>query len=170
MLNLPQRKSPRLQEYDYSSAGSYFVTICVQGRHFLFGKVDDAVMHLSPAGEMIRDWWQRLGTKYSYISLADNVVMPNHFHGIIVIEEPDIVGKSLGLTHIVAEFKTMTTRAYIDGVNQLGWQAFEKKLWQRSFHDHIIRDEREMLTIQQYIAENPARWEQDKFYDVGSED
>lgn len=165
MSDLPQRKSPRLAQYDYSQDGLYFVTICVQNRAVLFGNVRGDVMERNEAGEMVAHWWSETSVKFRGIELSDFVVMPNHFHGIVLIEHaaPSREGQA-SLSDVVRWFKTMSTNAYIRGVHESGWAEFDGKLWQRSFHDHIIRDEPGLLKIRQYIQENPARWAEDTFY------
>src|SRR5258708_3611057 len=79
------RKVIRLKEYDYSQKGGYFVTICVQNRKNLFGEIRNQSMFLNDVGRMVDVWWQKLPIKYSEISLDAYVIMPNHFHGIIII-------------------------------------------------------------------------------------
>ena len=81
------RRSIRLKEYDYSQAGAYFITLVSQGRECLFGNIADGEMRLNGAGESIVSWWQKLPEKFSSVSLGIYVMMPNHFHGVIVIED-----------------------------------------------------------------------------------
>ena len=81
---LPYRKSPRLKDYDYSQEGAYFVTICTQNRLHLFGDISGDTMELNPAGIMVSDWWEKLPSKFADIELDLTVVMPNHFHGIVI--------------------------------------------------------------------------------------
>ena len=165
MLNYPQRKSPRLPKYDYAQNGLYFVTICVEHRLDLLGIIVEATMKCNAAGEMIGNWWLELAKKYAGVAPMDFVVMPNHFHGIIVIDNPTPAAAHLvSLSAIIQWFKTMTTNAYLRGVREAGWPTVEGKLWQRSYHDHIIRDEIAFENIRRYIQENPAKWGQDVFY------
>ena len=159
MTTYPQRKSPRLHGYDYSRGGVYFVTVCQQSRAYLFGEIVEGELRLTPAGEMVRVWWERLPEKFPALEIDHFVVMPNHFHGIVLLE-----GGQTGLSTAMQWFKAMTTNAYIRGVKEQGWTPFEKRLWQRSFHDHIIRDERGLEMIRGYVLTNPARWEADTFY------
>jgi putative transposase len=86
-LDNPGRRAPRLDGYDYSQNGMYFVTICVQNRLYLFGSVNEARMKFNAAGEMLAFWWNELAVKFSSIKPTDFVVMPNHFHGILVIDQ-----------------------------------------------------------------------------------
>jgi putative transposase len=162
------RKSLRLPGYDYSQGGAYFVTVCVQGRLHLFGKIADGNMRLNPAGQMLGKWWGELERKFTALKKDDYyVVMPNHFHGIVFIPElsaPMTEGGHAGppLQRIVQWFKTMTTNNYIHGVKEYGWQPFKGILWQRSFYDHVIRDEASLNRIREYISTNPLRWDLDR--------
>ncbi len=158
----PRRRSPRLQGYDYSQNGAYFVTICTQHRVCLFGEVVDGEMRLNDAGRMVELWWLKLPGKFPEVDIDLFVVMPNHFHGIVVLGTTGPVSAPL-YTHL-QWFKTMTTNAYIRGVKERDWETFPGKLWQRSFHDHIIRSEKELNTVREYILDNPARWEDDTFH------
>jgi putative transposase len=194
----PERRSPRLKGYDYSQEGAYFVTICTQHRVSLFGAVANTEMQINAAGQMITDCWERLPTKYPAVELDLYCVMPNHFHGIIVIMRDHGAGKMgahvgaplqdasglVGvdphvrpipanneqgehtdtLSAIMQWFKTMTTNAYMRGVREQNWESFQGKLWQRSFHDHIIRSETSLNALREYTQQNPARWETDEFY------
>ncbi len=82
---LPQRKANRLRDYDYAQDGAYFLTICIQNRLKLLGDVDDQIMTCSKAGHMVSEYWLKLPEKFEDIQLDFWVVMPNHFHGILVI-------------------------------------------------------------------------------------
>jgi putative transposase len=162
------RKSPRLSGYDYSQDGAYFVTAGVQGRLYLFGEVIEGEMRLNPAGQMIGKWWRELERKFSSLKVDEyHVVMPNHFHGIVFIPElsaPTTAGGHTGppLQRVVQWFKTMTTNEYIHGVKEHGWPRFQGSLWQRSFYDHVIRDEASLNRIREYISTNPLRWDLDR--------
>jgi putative transposase len=161
----PQRKSNRLKDYDYSLPGAYFVTICTQNKIYLFGNIINTMLQLNDAGKMINRWWQELNNKFDDVKTDEYVVMPNHFHGIIIITE------SIRETHIgvplqnaMQWFKTMTTNEYIRNVKQSGWTPFVGKLWQRSYYDHISRNEGELNLIRQYIIDNPSDWSKDKYH------
>jgi len=298
------RRSIRLKGYDYRQPGAYFVTICTQDRACLFGEVVDGEMRLNDAGRMVERWWRELNRKFPHIRTDVFVVMPNHIHGIIVIEpvkpvgadprvcpdgewdapmgasrpdgpdaqrgahagvprpggSDDELGAHVGaprpggpdahrgahvgaplpggfddelgahagvprpggpdaqrgahigaplpggsdahrgahigaplpggsddelgthagvprpggpdahrgahvgasLPEIVQWFKTMTTNEYIRGVKQSGWTPFRGRLWQRSYYEHIIRNEESLNRIRRYIAENPLRWHVDR--------
>jgi putative transposase len=165
----PPRKSPRLQGYDYAQNGAYFITLCTQNRLCLFGEIEADEMHPNDAGNMILHWCNELKTKFPEIELDSYVLMPNHLHATVVLfDDADTKGAHVGaplqnhpLDSIMQWFKTMTTNAYIRGVKERGWESFPGKLWQRSFHDHIIRHEDDLNTHRQYILSNPARWAED---------
>ncbi len=91
----PRRKSIRLKEYDYSQAGGYFVTICTKNRICFFGKVEDKKMVLNDSGKMIQTEWLELSNRFNQIELDQFIVMPNHFHGIIIINNDESVGAPL---------------------------------------------------------------------------
>ena len=168
-----------MKGYDYAQPGVYFVTICVQGRENLFGTVIGGEMQLNGGGQMVGSWWRRLPDKFPTITIDEFAVMPNHIHGVIIIVEPDdTVGANprvrpesgQGQTHgsaptlgkIMQWFKTMTTNAYIRGVKQDGWKPFLGKLWQRNYYERIVRNERELNAVRQYIQDNPVRWTGDQ--------
>jgi REP element-mobilizing transposase RayT len=115
---------------------------------------------------MLFSYWHKLGEKYPFAQVDDFVVMPNHVHGIVVLEHQKGTLPDSTMPDMIGWFKTMTTNAYIRGIDGENWTPFEGKLWQRSFHDHIIRGEKDFLRIQQYIKDNPARWLEDKFYSM----
>lgn len=186
------RRSIRLKDYDYAGPGAYFVTICTQNRLCLFGDIADGEMALNDAGCMVDKWWEKLRDKYDAVEIDEYVVMPNHFHGIIVIttrdsnvgaiprNRPDGVGHGLddihrkqfpgenmvsplrGLGQYVSWFKRMATNEYIRGVKQYNWQTFSGKLWQRNYYEHIIRDGDELHRVREYIINNPAGWASDR--------
>ena len=164
----PTRKIIRLKGYDYSQNGLYFITICTQNHLSLFGNIDEKEMLLNDSGKMLEKWWFELENKYPNIALHSYIIMPNHFHGIIEIQDTSSIptGEHTGspLPTMIQWFKTMTTNAYIQGVRQKNWYPFHKKLWQKSFHEHIIRDEKSYLKISQYIETNPENWEEDTYF------
>lgn len=199
------RRSLRLKGYDYSQAGAYFVTVCVQDRACLFGEVFGEQMHLNEAGQMVLEEWNTLPVRFSAVELDVFCVMPNHVHGILVIEcvgaglvpapSPSAASARSGATtrvaptpgigtasdmeacerpitetrqarlhalgDVVGAFKSFTTGLYIHGVRQSGWPGFRGRLWQRNYHDHIIRSDESLQRIRQYILDNPACWETD---------
>ena len=161
--NKSARKNIRFPGYDYSSRGNYYVTICTHGRLCLFGKTHNHKIHLNDAGTMIEDKIEKICKFNNNVKIDTYVVMPNHVHMIVVIEgkyKDD--NELISLPIIVKNIKTLTTRYYINGVTQNNWQPFYGKLWQRSYHDHIIRDEHSLNRIRKYIIDNPINWKYDK--------
>lgn len=169
------RRSIRLQGYDYSAAGAYFVTVCVKNRECLFGEIVDAEMRLNDAGRIVHDTWFALPDHYTGVETETFVVMPNHVHGIIVLNDCDVraddidVGAGFkpahttttkrrhGLSEIVRGLKTFSAR-HINALRQTPGIA----LWQRNYYEHIIRNEDSLDRIRAYIADNPARWACDR--------
>ncbi|AJI74761.1 transposase IS200 like family protein [Francisella philomiragia subsp. philomiragia ATCC 25015] len=172
------RKNLRLQHYDYSSNGAYFVTICVNNRECLFGDIIDGQMCLNDAGLMIDEIYHDLENKFTNIQCGKYVIMPNHFHcvihicndvksnvGVNLCVDPKLEkGEHAGtpLHKIIQWFKTMTTNAYINGVKTKNWQPFDKRLWQRNYYEHIIRNEKSYNEIVKYIQLNSLKWELDE--------
>lgn len=165
--NIHHRRSIRLKGYDYSQAGLYFITICCNRKGnplwLPFGKIENKEMILNDAGKMIETEWVALITRFQNIELHEYIVMPNHFHGIL-----QIVGETAGATKTIGDmmgaFKSITTVEYIRGVKTLGWQRFDGKLWQRNYYENIIRDEQAYQNISNYVINNPAKWNEDKFF------
>ena len=155
----------------------------------MFGNIADGEMILNDAGQMIETQWQELTNRFSDIELHEFIVMPNHFHGILQIipvgatlvvaknrdDQPEIGqprgGQPQGIAptgnktvgDMMDAFKSITTVAYIRGIKIFGWQPCNAKLWQRNYHEHIIRDEQSYQTIASYIVNNPAQWSDDIF-------
>lgn len=164
-MNLPRRKVVRLAGYDYSQSGFYFLTICTQHSLCLFGTIQDEEMQLNQAGELVQQWWLKLNEKFPEVSLDEMIVMPNHVHGIIEINRNENnKASSPTVARIMQWFKTMTTNEYLQGVRQKGWQRFSQRLWQRSYYEHIIRDEDSYYEISEYIRMNPQNWGKDKYH------
>lgn len=165
------RRSLRLQAFDYTSHGAYFVTIVAQDRRTLFGDVTDGRFTPTAGGAIPKEWWQKLASKFEgIVELDEFVVMPNHVHGIIwLVPAIDPVGaaprghpNSVSLPEVLDWYKTMTTNAYIRGVREHGWPPFAKRVWQRGYYEHVVRDDADLNRIRQYIIDNPARWSEDE--------
>lgn len=162
------RRSIRLKGYDYSQAGAYFVTIDVQNGECLFGEIVNGEMILNEAGKMIDEQWNALRERFPNADLDVYQIMPDHFHGIIVIlgmpvmALPDVEEAALRklptLGDMIGAFKSITTHEYILGVGNKNWPRFSKRLWQRNYYEHIIRDEKDLDRIRNYIQANPANW------------
>ena len=149
----PQRKSPRLQGYDYSQAGAYFVSICAHQRQLLFGTIQNGQLKYEALGQIVHDIWQTIPQHKSTVELDYFVVMPNHFHGILILGD-----NSPKLGTIVGHFKAAVTRI---ANRQL---QYETRIWQDRYYDNIIRNEQMLNTIRQYVISNLAKWNEDEFY------
>jgi REP element-mobilizing transposase RayT len=183
-LDRAHRRSIRLKGYDYALAGAYFVTISMQDRGCVFGDVVAGVVRLNEAGQMVSTEWDALLGRFPGVDLDAFVVMPNHIHGIIVFATRVSVGAPLvgaqgvapnrvidnrattrvapTLGDVVGAFKSRVTVEYTRGVKTKGWPTFRRRLWQRNFYEHIIRNEASLNHIRQYILDNPARWAFDR--------
>ena len=149
---LPQRKEIRLQGYDYSCQGNYFVTIVVQNRRCLFGSIVDGKWQPNAAGEAINQALAQIAQVHEEVSVPYCVVMPDHIHFIVSLPG------NVSLSEVVRRFKSYTTHLYIEGVKHQGWPRFDKKLWQHNYYEHIIRNQHEYDNIANYIVTNPERW------------
>lgn len=161
MIELPKRKQQRLKEFDYTQSSYYFVTICMKNRNEFFSHIVNSELILTEFGKILDDVWNNL-PKYYNVELDYYIVMPDHFHGIIIIDDTlsvknDKEKKPLTLSDIVGKFKSYSSRKIR---NLLGNKnEFE---WQKSFYDRIIRSEVELYNIRKYIKENPLRWDIEK--------
>ena len=161
MENLPKRKSTRLKEFDYSQFGYYFITICIKNRREFFSNIVGTNLVLTKFGNIVDEIWQNLPEYYN-VELDNYVIMPDHFRGIIIIDNyPDVGDRSNkkyhNLSEIIGKFKSYTTRKIKECLIEK--KNFE---WQKSFYDRIIRDENELYQIRKYIEENPLSWDIDR--------
>ena len=154
---MKNRKSIRLKTFDYSSAGSYFVTSCVLNHHCYFGYIQDGKMIHNQYGEIALQQFKWLSDHYSFIDVKIFSVMPNHVHAIIDIKPNKSGQASLSLSQLVGAYKTWVSAA----IHKLGLTEFA---WQRSFYDHVIRNLHSYENIVNYIINNPMNWEKDRFY------
>ncbi len=158
------RRSIRLQKYDYSNQGAYFVTICTWNRESILGGVLNSVIQLSSSGDIVMRCWQDLPNHYSNIVLDEVVIMPNHLHGIVWVNgnidragfKPAPTGKKHGLPEIIRALKTFSSRQINKSRNTSG-----TPVWQRNYFDRVIRNETELFKIREYIRNNPLQWELD---------
>ena len=168
-----RRNSMRYAGYDYTQPGAYFVTICAYRGRSIFGTVVDQAMRLNPLGMIAQDAWPDLAKQHAHIRVDCSVVMPNHAHallwivetavrdGVSVAGQPRRYGQPIAgsVSTLVNAYKmTVTKRAISAGLIP------GPPLWQRNFWDRIVRDERELANIRQYIAANPARWIEDQLH------
>ena len=226
MANNPKkhhRRSLRLKEYDYTQAGAYYITIVLQDRLCLFGEIVNTEMQLNKAGEVAHRVWEALPDRFPMITIDTFVIMPNHLHGIILINpsipqsvgaglvpaqdpdpqsvgaglvpaqdpdpqsvgaglvpaqdpDPQSVGAGLvpaqstdsfvpaqpALGDIIGAYKSLTTVEYTRGVKTMKWTPFRRRLWQRNYYEHVIRNDDALRHIREYIIHNPGQWDFDK--------
>ncbi len=153
----PQRKRLRLIGFDYTTPGSYFVTIVLETRMDLLGSVVDGACCLTEVGQLVEAEWMKLSARFAGLVLDKHVVMPDHVHGLLtILKQPSC---RPNLSAVIDAFKSITTVEYGRHVRERHWPPFHKRLWQRGFFDEIIRDERHLQNVRRYIRDNPAKWE-----------
>lgn len=165
------RKYLRLKGYDYSQPGGYFITICTHKKECLFGDVKEEKVVLSSTGQVASEFWLAIPRHFKNVELDEFVVMPNHVHGIIVLidqcggvkfnaptKDRDyysrISPKQGAIPLIVRTYKS----AVSTWCKQNRHENFE---WQRNYYDHIVRDEKDLAQVREYIANNPMKWDLD---------
>ena len=158
--DMPGRKHLRLKQFDYSQDGCYFITICVKNWESVFGEIEKNVMILNDYGRIANSQWLFLCNQYEYIQLHEYCIMPNHFHGIIEISAGNGRDRSLqkkikSLPELIGVFKTTSSKH----LHKNGLDYFQ---WQKSYYDHIIRDEDDFSRIRDYIIHNPVNWNNDE--------
>jgi len=166
-----KRRSIRLKDHDYRNPGAYFVTICSYKSECLFGSVKHDRVLLSKLGQIVERNWHCTGRKRENVDLDVHMVMPNHFHGVIIIREWEGQSKVVSMKRsgrtgeqfgaptadsipsIIRAFKSSVTKAINEYRSTPG-----RQVWQRGFYDHVVRNEEELNRIRDYILTNPARW------------
>ena len=167
-MELPKRKHTRLKEYDYSSPGAYFITICTKDKKCILSNIVGAIHEspeniLTPYGEIVKEIIEKLPQRFN-VEIPKYIIMPNHIHMIIEIKCDPL--------QAIRESPLQQHRSILDKtVGYLKMNAskqihltYGKEIWQRSFHDHIIRGKEDYRKIWQYIDVNTTKWEQDCFY------
>ena len=155
-----QRKNIRLKHYDYSQKGFYFITVCGQNRIKYFGEIIGGRFIPNETAYMIKKIWLQIPLRFPSILHHEYVLMPNHFHAIIEIKD----ASNIVIGDVIGAFKSLTTNEYIRGVRENNWISFEKRLWQRNYYEHIIRNEASYMKLSEYIQNNPSKWEEDIFF------
>ena len=179
------RHSIRLTGYDYTQNGCYFLTICTRNRECLFGEIQNAMMFLSDIGMKVNECWLDIPNHFPQIVLHEYVIMPNHLHGIIEINNTNTIESNIGVivgannhsplrspqpqtTPSLLQFRPNGTSRTVGSVvrgfkigvtKQVGFSP-----WQRNYYEHIIRNGESYNIIVQYMAQNPMKWEEDCFY------
>lgn len=165
-MELPKRKPNRLKNFDYSQAGAYFITVCTKDKKCLFGTVvgdgvyDIPYVRLTQTGKIVNKYIDLMNEKYHNIFVDKYIIMPNHIHLIICIQSENPTGGSLQAPNptnaIIPKFISLFKR-YCN--REIG-----NNIFQRSFHDHIIRNEDDYRKIWEYIDTNAFKWKEDCFY------
>lgn len=159
-MELPKRKNNRLKDYDYSSAGVYFITICSKDRKPVFSKIvgdgdhDVPRIFLYRYGEIIEKNLECMNRVYDYIKIDKYVIMPNHIHILMSVYNSGM-SKSPSPTNETIPSFVFTFKRFVN-------KEAGENIFQRSYYDHIVRDERDYLSRWQYIENNPIKWEEDE--------
>ena len=160
MTDYTKRKPTRLKNYDYSSTGTYFVTVCTQNRINYFSDIvisnasEPATVRLTRFGKIAEEQIKAINFKYVDVDIENYVIMPNHIHMIISTFYDNEKDNNISVTDVVRIFKSLTTRLCKVG----------PVIFQRSFYDHIIRNDTDYSRILNYINNNPSRWKEDSLY------
>lgn len=159
----PQRRITRLQAYNYAWQGAYFVTICTHDKQSLFGNILGTGIRLNTYGEIVDSVWHEIPLHYPEVKNDLFIIMPNHVHGIIIIQDwrrsgprPDPTTNH-PLSEIVRAFKSYSSRKINEHSHSEG-----TPVWQRSYYEHVIRSEEEHTRIGEYILNNASKWETDQ--------
>ncbi len=163
-MEFTKRKPTRLKGYDYSSPGAYFVTICTKDKLHLFGEITNGKMHLKDIGIIANQEILKMESYYSNIKIDKYVIMPNHIHMIITIAGTEGINpfptKKYDIPNVIGKFKANVTRI----VGNAFMHSVKTPIWQSSFHDHIIRGEKDYQKIWEYIDTNIPKWELDCYF------
>ena len=172
-MDLPKRKQIRLRTYDYSAPGAYFVTICTQDRRCILSDIAVGALHEAPAvsvrltqiGQIVDETIRSLPERYSNLTVDQYVIMPNHIHLLLRIEAERALRE--------APLREDGTRSLLaKAVGYLKMNSSKRihekhpglQVWQRSYHEHVIRGEEDYRQIWEYIDTNPAKWVEDRYY------
>ena len=161
------RRTLRLRDYDYTQDGVYFVTICTHRLIQKLGRIVDGNLLLNDLGKLVDREWRKTEEVRSTVEVGLYVVMPNHIHGILLIRDSRHASPSTGRTtlppnslgSIVAQFKSVVTKRSRKLANPPSLP-----IWKRNYYDHIVRNEKDLDRIRQYILSNPARWSEDRYF------
>ena len=170
-----RRREQRLPDYDYRSAGAYYLTLCTYNRRHLFGVIKGERVRLSPFGYIVEHEWRRSEVIRSEVHLDEYIIMPNHMHAIVFLTgEADhelhvgATGRSplrrsgpkpRSLGALIGGFKSSVTRR----IRQLSKNS-DITVWQRNYYERVIRHNTELKHIRRYIRTNPTRWQEDRLY------
>jgi len=154
------RKKLRLEKYDYSQNGCYFITICTKWRLHHFGEIEKNCTVLNDYGTIVEKCWENIINHYQNIELDEYIIMPNHIHGIIIVgneyfRSDNWENKNPNISNIIKWFKIGVTKEIRNTYNDYEFA------WQKSFHDIIIRNQEQLEKSREYIIMNPNKWDED---------
>lgn len=172
-----ERKLTRLKGYDYSQSGAYFVTVCAHNRQNLFGGIEGGKIILNEYGNIVNHCWREIPAHFPHVELDEFVIMPNHVHGVIIINSvgandysplqtpiysikqsfaspKNMCGTSKTIGSVIRGFKIGVTKWFRQNTDHYA-------VWQRNYYEHIIRNDTELNRVRQYIIENPLKWDMD---------
>jgi len=168
-------ESARLKDWDYSIPWWYYITICTKDMRCWFGEIKKGKMILNDLGKIVENTWKGMPEHYPAVELDYYVIMPNHFHGVLIIKDVETSRRDVSiemktgnrpvstnlnpdsLGSIIGQFKSICTKR----IRKLGFENFQ---WQKGYYDHIIRNEKDLHRIRTYIQNNPLKWEIDEYY------
>jgi putative transposase len=175
---LPNRRTVRIKTFDYAQPAAYFITICADGRRNIFGEIIAGKMKLNLLGTIVNASWLELTRHFPNIRLAAHVVMPNHLHGIVSIQDRAPHGvRTTGTDASVSSTLNCSSRGPVPGAIPTIARSFKSavskqarrllhksslRVWQRGYYEHIIRDQGDFEKICEYIRLNPSRWDLDE--------
>ena len=154
----PLRRSLRLEHYDYSRPGAYFITSCTLNRDPLLAKVESGAIQPTRAGTIVERVWHSLPTRFPSVQLDAFVIMPNHIHGVVwlrAVTADSERGPRLG--DVVRAFKSIAAIEVNRALASVG-----RRLWQTDYYEHVVRCEADLARIREYILTNPLRWDFDR--------
>ncbi len=163
--------SARLQNWDYRCSGVYFITICTAEKRCYFGEIENGKMLLSPVGIIADILWCEIKNHHKGVSLGEFVVIPNHIHGIIILDNEGVVNVSEDKEEEVSQYSKISpksnsisaiVRSYKAAVTKHSRRLSYDFAWQTRFYDSIIRDENQFKLVSDYIVNNPINWDKDK--------
>lgn len=143
-----ERKNPRLKDFDYTLGGYYFITICTKNKAHYFGEIMNEEMKINDIGKLAYNCIEKIEEIYKTVKIDKFVVMPNHIHMIMIINKET----EISIYRVIKQYKEYITK------------QIKESIWQKSYYDHIIRNEKDYLRIWQYIDENILKWSLDKYY------
>jgi REP element-mobilizing transposase RayT len=177
--------SARLQNWDYGSAGAYFVTICTKNRECWFGDISNGVVELSEIGEIANKYWVEIPNHFPFVILGAHIIMPNHTHGILILNNVETLHEHVpvetlhatslqrqNMSSISPKKGSLSTiiRGFKSAVTKHARQININFAWQSRFYDHVIRNEKSLYSISEYINNNPLNWKNDDYNPLNLEE